>query len=64
MTSREAAIVSAYTGVLIGDFNELHRYVEEKFGHPVWTHQMSTTAFADRLKDLSRDDFLAIEVTA
>ena len=32
MTKREAAIVSAYTGVLIGDFNEMHRYIEEIMG--------------------------------
>lgn len=38
---KEAAIVSAYTGVLIGDFNEMHRYIEEIMGRQVFTHELS-----------------------
>lgn len=62
MNKREAAIVSAYTGFLIGDFSELHKYIEEKFGHPVFTHQMANEGFEDELKKLSKPDFIAIEV--
>lgn len=32
MTKREAAIVSAYTGYLIGEFKDYHAYVEEIMG--------------------------------
>lgn len=38
---KEAVIVSAYTGVLIGDFNEMHRYIEEIMGRQVFTHELS-----------------------
>jgi hypothetical protein len=62
MTPREAAIVSAYTGILIGDLQTLHEYIEEKFSSPVWVHQLADPVMADRLKELSRSDFIAIEV--
>ena len=62
MTKREAAIVSAYTGVLLGEFSDLHSYIEELFGHPVWTHELGTEATADAIKARSRADFLAIQV--
>jgi len=39
MTKREAAIVSAYTGILIGSFSDLHQYIEEIMKRPVWTHE-------------------------
>ncbi len=60
LTKREAAIISAYTGYLIGNFAEVHKYAEEKFGHPIWTHQFPS--LADRLRELSKKDFIAIPV--
>lgn len=30
LTKREAAIISAYTGFMIGEFSEMHKYIEEK----------------------------------
>lgn len=66
MNKRESAIISAYTGVSFGGelFHAFHQYVEELFGHPVWTHQMTGKDFWDKLKELSRFDFeyLAINV--
>lgn len=32
MTKIEAAIVSAYTGILIGEFEDFHDYAEEVMG--------------------------------
>ncbi len=29
MTKREAAIMSAFTGIMIGSFSDMHKYVEE-----------------------------------
>lgn len=59
MNKRESAIITAYTGILFGGklFSDFHEYVEEKFGHPVWTHEMVSQEFWDKLKELSRDDF-------
>lgn len=62
MTKREAAIVSAYTGFLIGDFNEFHNYVEEKFGRPVWVHELADKTKAEELHEKSRADFISMKV--
>lgn len=61
LTKREAAAVSAYTGYLIGDFADMHEYAEELFGRPIFTHEFPW--LADELREKSRPDFLAIEVT-
>ena len=60
MNTRHAAIISAYTGVSFGavHFKHFHKYVEEKFGHSVWIHHMADQKFWDKLKDLSREDFM------
>lgn len=44
MTKREAAIVSAYTGILIGDFSDMHKYIEEKLDRAVWTPELAYKA--------------------
>ena len=62
MTKREAAIISAYTGILLGDFGEMHEYIETLFGHPVYTHEMGDENFFEKLKTLSKPDFLSIKI--
>lgn len=32
MTKHEKIVVSAYTGVLMCDFDDLHKYIQEKLG--------------------------------
>lgn len=62
MTPREAAIVTAYTGFLCGDFHEFHKYAEEKFGQPILTGGMAFPGFAEELQKRSKDDFCAMEI--
>ena len=62
MTKREAAIVGAYTGILLGDFSDLHGYIEEILGRPVFTHELGNKELAEHIKDVSKSDFLALEV--
>ena len=60
MNKREGAIVSAYTGFLCGEFSDLHEYVEELFNGPVFTHQFGDKGFIEKLKKMSKDDFMAL----
>lgn len=62
MTKREAAIVAAYTGILIGDFDEMHKYIEQIMDRPVWTHEMGSQTFSEAIKERSRADFIGIIV--
>ena len=62
MTYQEKVVVSAYTGFLMCDVGDMHRYIEEKMGRPVWTHEMrsSNTEFLEELRRRVLPDFLAI----
>ena len=60
MTKSEAAIVAAYTGVLIGKFSDMHEYVERKLGHPIWTHQFPEAR--EDIKKKTKEDFVNLEI--
>ena len=66
LTKEQSAVLSAYTGVLCGDFSSFHEYVERIMGRPVFTHEMGFThemvneKVADEIKQKSRKDFLAL----
>jgi hypothetical protein len=60
MNKREAAIISAYTGFLIGDFSDMHKYVEKIMDRPVFTHEMGFKPFAKELREKSKPDFIKI----
>lgn len=65
MTKQEAAIIGAYTGYLIGEFSDLHEYIERIMERPVWTHEMASKALFKEIQDKAKADFmlLAEEIT-
>lgn len=62
MTRQEAAIVTAYTGICIGDFSDFHEYAEKILGRPIFTHEFANKEIKDQIKNASRDDFISINV--
>lgn len=60
MTKREAAIVSAYTGYLIGEFSDFQAYAEEIMGRPIFTHDLTRLGY--ELKEKSKKDFMSIKI--
>jgi hypothetical protein len=62
MTKREAAIVTAYTRVLIGDFHTAHQYIEEIMGRPVLTHELADKGTWNEIQALAKPDFISITV--
>jgi len=60
MNKQEAAIISAYTGFLIGDFSDMHQYIEKVMGRPVWTHEMANKGFMKELREAAKPDFISI----
>lgn len=62
MTRREAAIVTAYTGILIGPFSDFHAYVEQLLGREVQHVEMDEAFFA-ALKERAKADFVGIPVS-
>ena len=63
MTKKEAAIVSAYTGYLIGSFAETHKYIEKILGRPVFTHEMVNEQLLTEIRQKSKADFCSILIT-
>ena len=55
MTKREAAIVTAQTGVLIGSWGNAKRYFEELMGRPIGLQDMYS--IKDELKIRSKEDY-------
>lgn len=41
MTHKEAIAVSAYTGFCFAPFNEIHQFIEEILGRPVFMHELA-----------------------
>lgn len=62
MTKREAAIVSAYTGYLIGEFSDFHAYAEDIMGRPLFTHEFSDTKVITEIKNKAAKDFNSIKI--
>ena len=54
-TPTPEAVLSAYTGILMGTFSELHEYVEHLFARSVWTHEFPT--LAKEIKNRSKTDY-------
>ena len=60
MTLQEKIIVSAYTGFLMCDWSSVHKYIEEKMGRPVWTHELADRNLIAALRERMKPDFLAL----
>jgi hypothetical protein len=63
MTKHEAAVMSAFTGVLCAPFDVFHAYVEKIMERPVYTSELGEPAVADAIKVRARTDFLEICAT-
>ena len=60
MTDKERVIVSAYTGVLMCDFPDMHKYVEKKLGRPVFIHEFCDPEVKAEIKEKTKADFLRL----
>lgn len=63
MTKREAAIIGAYTGVVVGEYTDLMSYISDLVGGPIVDATLSTFGMTDYIKGLARNDFMALQVT-
>lgn len=60
MTEKERVIVTAYTGILMSDFGNFHKYIEEKLHRPVFTHELAEKEIWEQIKEAAKEDFLAL----
>lgn len=64
MNNHEAAIVTAYTGILAGSFSVFHEYAEKLLNRPIQTFEFAEREIWEKLKELSRDDFVKLTEAA
>lgn len=60
MTKREKVVVSAYTGYLLCDMHDVHVYIEEILGRPVFTHELASESIQNEIREKARPDLEAI----
>ena len=60
MTKNEGAIISAYTGKMIGDFGDFHAYAEKKMGRPILIFEFAQEKIWKELKEKTETDFLKV----
>lgn len=60
MTKQEKIIVSAYTGILMCDFSDLHEYIEQKLGRPVLTHELADPDISEEIRQKTETDFIQL----
>lgn len=61
LTMEQAVVISAYTGVLVCPFGELHKEIEKRLNRPIWTHELGSHSFLiDTIRPLFKEDFLSM----
>ena len=61
MTKKEAAIVSAYTGILLGKFSDVQEYVDSLPEFKGIT-TIALAMLADKIREAAKQDFLNIAI--
>lgn len=60
MTKYEATVISAYTGIAMTSFGDIHEYAEKKLGRPIFIHEFADEAVWTDLNGKCKGDFLQI----
>lgn len=60
MTKEEMAVASAFTGVMFGDFEDMHEYIEKILERPVFIHELAAKSICDEVKKKSTADFMRL----
>lgn len=60
MTKREFVVVSAFSGILLCEYEDWRAYVEEVFGRKFYAHEMATDEFWEELKQKSEKELKKI----
>lgn len=64
MTLRECAIITAYTGIYMGQIEEFYKYINEIMERPVYTHELADRQIVAEIKKRSEADFIKLNQDA
>lgn len=61
MTYHDKVVLSACTGVLLVDnFDDVHRYINELLGRPVFTHELASMEIFDEIREKVKPDLFKV----
>ena len=61
LDQEQAIILTGFTGIMCcASFADFHGDVENRIGRPVWTHEFASKEFSEKVKELYREDFMAM----
>lgn len=60
LTKEQGIVLSGFTGTLMCEFSDFHADVEKRMNRPFWTHEFANKDTVDEIKNLYRDDFMAM----
>lgn len=60
MTEHEAAVISAYTGFMVGSFNNMHEYIEKILNRPVFSHELASKELVEKIREAAYPDLVKI----
>lgn len=60
MTKHESIVLSAYTGVLMCDFLDMHKYIEQIMGRSVFDYELGKEDVCDEIRRLTKPDYCKI----
>jgi hypothetical protein len=64
MTLRECAIITAHTGIFMGQLEEFYKYINEIMERPVYTHELADSQIVAEIKKRSEADFIKLNEDA
>lgn len=60
ISKHDRLVISAYTGYLMADPDEVHRFIEETLGYPVFTHEFVKHKIVDEIQKKLKDEWMRI----
>ena len=60
LTREQAAVVGAFTGVVLGPFQDIHKYAERVLKRPIVDLEFADDNVARKIQDAAEADFLSI----
>ena len=60
LTKEQAAVLTAYTGIVCGSVSDFQAYAEALLKRPVLTHEFGDREVMAEIKEAARADFMAL----
>ena len=60
LTKEQALAITGFTGICACGFELFHEDAEKRLGRPIFTHEFAIDSMWVTMRDLYREDFLAI----